>query len=574
MIIYYAMTKFHLIFSIVHKRRTCGDQEAVLFVYSGLQGIEEERERIREAGFFREIYPVPEIELKSGWTPLNDKSGEPEIRENVQRLVRNVEAWLPIPLSGSDTIYLANDHWALGLYCIWKNIPYHYYEDGVGMLSKPGYSRELVYKMNRTHAIVATYMGAFGQNRLVVEKIGDLENQTEGFSDGKAVHFSLKDELRQLPGEDMQRLLAIFDAPKIPEQEGVTLLLTEHFVNMRRLTIEGQRELYGLLVDFFCTSPRLCVKPHPNDFQISYRQIFPEAEMISRFFPSELLPFCFDRKLDLALAACSTSVYGLRDAAERMLRFDIDIENHYAGLLRYYVCGLILKELGAKRVETVHAYRDLLEAFFDGEMEKQEGLTEAEGLCGSEGRSSSGENGPDRRGARRIYVVDDRHQATESGIFPLGERDAAIFINSTDHFHMFAELDFAVDEGQWRAVVIRKEPEERSLLQNEWPETVWIYSRDPGTLKKIEAIKEEKRLKHVGVTLDVDCITDSREMKIRILEGNLRASLARIEKYREEEREHLETIRNLEEQLRQQDRETVNLLAKALEERRREAGQQ
>ena len=49
----------------------------------------------------------------------------------------------------------------------------------------------------------------------------------------------------------------------------------------------------------------------------------------------------------------------------------------------------------------------------------------------------------------------------------------------------------------------------------------------------------------------------------------LRASLARIEKYREEEREHLETIRNLEEQLRQQDQETVDLLAKALEERRR-----
>ena len=47
--------------------------------------------------------------------------------------------------------------------------------------------------------------------------------------------------------------------------------------------------------------------------------------------------------------------------------------------------------------------------------------------------------------------------------------------------------------------------------------------------EKIEAIKEEKRLKHVGVTLDVDCITDSREMKIKILEGNLRASLARIE---------------------------------------------
>ena len=255
-------------------------------------------------------------------------------------------------------------------------------------------------------------------------------------------------------------------------------------------------------------------------------------------------------------------VYGLRDAAERMLRFDIDIENHYAGLLRYYVCGLILKELGAKRVETVHAYRDLLEAFFDGEMEERQCSTVAEG-------SGEGEADPDRSGARRIYVVDDRHQATASGIFPLGEHDTAIFINSSDHFHMFTELDFAVDERQWRAVASRKELDEGSFLQNEWPEAVWICSRNPGTLKKIEAIKEEKRLKHVGVTLDVDCITDSQEMKIRILEGNLRASLARIEKYREEGREHLETIRNLEEQLRQQDQETVDLLAKALEERRR-----
>lgn len=579
MIIYYAMTKFHLIFSIVHKRKTYGDQDAVLFLYSGLQGVEEEYERILAAGFFREIDLVPEIELKRDWTPLNDKSDESEIRENVRRLVRNVEEWLPIPLSGNNAIYLANDHWALGLYCIWKNIPYHYYEDGVGMLSKPEYSRELVYRMNRTHAIVASYMGAFGQNDLVVEKIGDLENQTEGFADEKAVHFSLKDELRQLSGEDMGRLLAIFDAPKLSEQEGVTLLLTEHFVNMRRLTIEGQRELYALLVDFFCVSPRLCVKPHPNDFQISYRQIFPEAEMISRFFPSELLPFCFDRKLDLALAACSTSVYGLQDAAERILRFDIDIEDHYAYILRYYVCGLILKALGAKRVKTVHAYRDLLEAFFDGKIEEGAYPAGAGDFCGNKDSRSSGETGPDRSGAcksdldetgaRRIYVVDDRHQATESGVFPLGERDAAIFINSSDHFHMFAELDFVVDEGQWRSVAIRKKLEEGSLLQSEWPETVWVCSRDSGVLKKIEAIKEEKRLKHVGVTLDVDGITDSQEMKIKILEGNLRASLARIEKYREEEREHLETIKNLKEQLRQQDQEAVNLLAKALDERRR-----
>ncbi len=74
-------------------------------------------------------------------------------------------------------------------------------------------------------------------------------------------------------------------------------------------------------------------------------------------------------------------------------------------------------------------------------------------------------------------------------------------------------------------------------------------------------------MKHVGVFLDVDCITDNPELKIRILEGNLRASLVRIEKYKSQEKEYQETIRELHKKLEDSDHEVISMLTKALEER-------
>ena len=543
MIIYYAMTKFHLIFSITHKRITYGDKDAVLFLYSGLQGLEEEYDKIVNAGFFKEVYIVPEIQLKRSWVPLNDKSPEKDIEKNVVNMVHDIEEWLPIKISREDTIYLANDHWALGTYCIYKKIPYHYYEDGVGMLSKPEYSYELVRKMNVTHSIVAKYMGAFGLNENVVEKIADLENQTEGFKDEKAVHFSLKDQLKNLSKEDMGHLLNIFGAPELKGQEDMTILLTEHFVNMKRLSIEGQKELYALLVDFFCESQHLCIKPHPNDFQINYGQIFPEADMISRFFPSELLPYCFNVKLKMALAACSTSVFGLKDAADRILRFDIDIENHYNYLLRYYAAAIILKQLKNFSIKTVNAYEDLLNGFLSADKNISSGK---EKNC--------------------VYIVDDKKEKGQV-LEDLNPQDVVVYINSSDYFYMFSERDFVVDEKNWCAVRIRKRLLPNTLMQNEDTEYVWIYSQDVKKLEQIKTIKEERELKHVGVFLDVDCITDNPELKIRILEGNLRASLVRIEKYKSQEKEYQETIRELHKKLEDSDHEVISMLTKALEER-------
>lgn len=542
MVIYYAMTKYHLIFSLTHKLKNYGQQHAVLFLYSGLQGIEEEHEKILETQIFNQVYIVPEIQLRKSWVPLKEGYTSADIEHNVSKMVEDIETWLPITLSREDTIYLANDHWALGTYCIYNKIPYHYYEDGVGMLSKPDYSYQLVKKMNVTHAITAKYVGAFGLNSCVIEKLGDLSNQSEGFYDEKAVHFSLKDELKALSEIDRNNILYIFDAPQLKGKEGVTLLLTEHFVNMKRLSIEGQREIYTMLVDLFGNSRYLCIKPHPNDFQINYQQVFPEAEMISRFFPSELLPYCFDTKLQLALAACSTSVYGLQDIANNILRFDIDIENHYMYLLKYWVCAMVVKTLHPDSVKCVNTYDDLVVGIGLDIHQKE-------------------------KAERIIYIIDDK-QEQDMKMPIMNKQDVMIYVNSKKMYTAFFEHEMELKN--LCIIRIHKEINDINYIQNKCDEYIWIYSQDRKSVQTIKKFHKRREMKHMGMMLDVDCITDNNEIKIKILEGNLNASLERIAKYKEQEREHLQTIEKLQKQLKQNDKEILTLLEKTLKQRHEE----
>lgn len=524
MIIYYAMTKFHLIFSITHKFRVHGNEEATLFLYSGLQDLETNYSRIKEMNIFSNVYIVPEIQFHKCWKPLRDNSSEKEIASNVDKMVAEIEEWLPIKFSDEDLIYIANDHWALGTYCILKGIPYIYYEDGVGMLSKPDYSYDLVKRVNSTHAIIAKYINAFGNNDCVIEKLADLNNQTEGFYDEKARHFSVKEQLKELSNEEITKLLYIFDAPNCGTTEDATVLLTEHFVNMKRLTIEGQRELYAMLVDFFSQGKTLYIKPHPNDFQISYVDIFPDAKIISRKFPSELLPYCFKNRLQLALAACSTSVFGLQDVVNNMLRFDIDIENHYMFIPKYFVVKTLLEYIKQERIETLGVYADILNALSVKFVDMSE--------------NSSGVE---------VCLVDKVDNIEE--LPNLEDKETLVYLNSSEDYKLFEQSYVTKKPENWNCIKIHKEIQDKNFVTNFYNEYVWVYTRSEEKKKLIKGFAERINMENTGMILDVNAITDDAEMKIKLLEGNLRAALNRIEKYKSMEKDYESEIEKLKNEL-------------------------
>ena len=308
-------------------------------------------------------------------------------------------------------------------------------------------------------------------------------------------------------------------------------------MNMKRLSIEGQREMYALLVDFFGKGD-LYIKPHPNDFHISYNEIFPTAKMISRKFPSELLPYCFDEKLELGLAACSTSVYGLKDILKDTLRFDIDIENHYKKLISYWCLKNILelcKKYGYEKYQGNGIYNDLLNGF-GLEFEKE-----------NYGRKKS----------KSILIADtkDYEEVCRK------QQDAFIFL---DEDQFFDELK-NIKKGKLIPIRIQIKPHVGSLTK-ESEIIIWVCTNDVKLANALNRLEVKYEMEYTKAQLDVEALTDDKEMQIKILQGNLNAALRKIDSYVENEKELKQTIKVLEQSLKKRDTEILSKIQSVMKE--------
>ena len=525
MIAYYAMTKFHLIFSLSHKLLHRKETDAILFLYSGLAGVEEYRTKILECNIYKEVYIVNEIELRKGWAGVPNEKAIELIEKDIDLIVGRVENWLPARLEEMDEIYIANDHWALGMYCIHNHIPYYYYEDGVGMLSKPDYSYELVYKLNKTQAYIAKYIGAFGNNEYVIKKYADLNNQTEGFYDEKACHYSVKNTLECLDESDMKNVLYIFEAPDIDAgNEKCTLVFTEHFINMKRLPIEGQTEIYTLLCDYFSGDNKLLIKPHPSDVHTNYEKIFPGVSVISRAFPSELLPFCMKAEKDLGLAACSTAVLGLKDYFNRIVRFDIDIENTYSKFHKYYAIANFV----------LHNKLDVIQRLGVQETQLRQFLKLLNINCEDELQED----------AITATIVDDL--STLDGIIDesvLNGSDCCIFTQMPIGKTLNHEFWRSCKKEKLAIISIKKECAEDSYLLTKENEYIYIYAKDPKIIKKVGGMTIMKDLPYSGAKIDIETISGDDYVKIKFLEAVLDSTNKKLQYYIEREQELINELK-------------------------------
>lgn len=524
MIAYYAMTKFHLLFSLSHKLLHRKEQDAILFLYSGLAGVEDYRDKILECNIYNEIHIVNEIELRKGWTGVPSIESTEIIEKDIKLVTERVDEWLPARLEDMDEIYIANDHWALGLYCIHHHIPYYYYEDGVGMLSKPDYSYELVYKLNKTQAHIAKYIGAFGNNEYVIKKFADLNNQSEGFTDDKACHYSVKDSLESLKQEDIDNILYIFKAPDIDAgSEKCTLVFTEHFINMKRLPIEGQTEIYTLLCDYFSGNNELLIKPHPSDIHTNYEKIFPNVNVISREFPSELLPFCMKGEKDLGLAACSTAVLGLKDYFNRIVRFDTDIENTYTKFHKYYAIANFVLHNNLEIARKFGVQETQLQQFLKLVNNNNEYQTKEDSIT--------------------VTIVDD---------WTMNELIDESILNNSDCI-IFTQMPIseAVDYKFWKncgkeklaLIQIQKDCTSNTYLSSKKNEYLFIYAKDKNIIEKIGGMTIMKDLPYSGATINIDTISNNDSVKIKFLEAVLESTNQKLQYYIDRESELLNELK-------------------------------
>ena len=520
MIVYYAMTKFHLLFCLTHNLLKGKKDDTVLILYSNLSDVEQYRKKILEKKYFSKVYILNEIEMRNGWKGATGPDDIESLNYNIECIIHAMENWLPFNLSETNEIYLTNDHWSLGIYCICKKIPYYFYEDGVGMLSKPDYSYELVYKLNKTHAYLSKYIEAFSKNENVIAKYADLTNQSDGFDDPKAIHYSVTDNLGKLSPKNQCEILDIFGMEQIHiESDHLAALFTEHFVNMKRLTILQQYELYAILIDYFVKGFNLVVKPHPNDVHVNYLDIFPEAKMIDRGFPSELLPYCVDKKIIYGVAACSTAVLGLKKYFNDVIRFDINIEKKYCKFHRYFALFHILKSIRISHCDICGIEQDIFHNF-----NKIFNVTTD---------SSTG---------YKIVIIDEVEDCCSLHDIDLSLYDYAIFLSPFDNYSGYETLIDTQTKDNFVFLEIEKIKFTNTYLLNDDSEYILIYTANFESKQELEGFHIMNKLEHTGAQININIISNNDKVKIKFLEAYLDSANKKIKYYMEREKELLKLI--------------------------------
>jgi len=495
LVFYYAVSTYHVLCCVLHRLTREPDQKAVLYISDAPVTTTLNLKRYRESGIFDEVHVLEELETRKYSIQLERK--KMPIKQVMDKCCKRMQKTVPLRhMQEAETMYIGLDTLPFGWYVAKQKLPYVLFEDGNGILSnkalfmatmRPGSVRELAIE----------HFGLLGENPQAKAILADTQTQQPGYKNPKMVDFSAKRILAEMNPETRRRVLAFFGCEEKKElpQTKTSLLLTQHLANMNYMPLEQQHKLYLLLADYFLQGQTLVIKPHPDDIAGRYRELFGEdTQILPLAMPSELLPYCVAERFGTVLAASSTSTKSFADMADKALWFEARIHQDFLHMHRYYVAAQLLKQLCPGGRVFTNANHQLLSELGSVQADYTEDFVDAQADC---------------------LVISDALEGdlqTNTAIF-LNERRRHLYFNGTNQ-DVFANI---------RPIVIDKNPEAE--------EVIYVYSENPEILRKAEEFQHEIALPHCGITLHAQGIGAEERLKIKVLEGMLEATEARLRDY-------------------------------------------
>ena len=530
MILYYALTTYHIQCCVLHKLVHRNNEKAVLMLSDIHKNSVAFLNRYKNSGIFDDVVLLPEATINNKVRRLERKHlPAKSILKSVLKDIKNV---LPVDMNSFEEVYLCPDHFPFGWYVIKNKIKYHCFEEGCGVLSDNSFMLSNM-KRNATQYELMNVLGYFGSNKSCVEILADTESQVEGYSNDKMVDFSVKRILSSLDKSNLDKVLSFFGVDnKIDgNNKSYSLILTQHMANLGIMSLDDQHLLYSLLADYFLSGTHIIVKPHPDDIAGRYYEIFGnDATVLPFAMPSEQLPYCINNKITTAIAANSTAVKSLGDFCNRMICFDNRILTDFRYINHYYVALKLIELIDNDKAFTTNANEIIFEEIALTENINiniedsfdinniQNGAVISDSLC-------------EELEIENIYNSFTSAKTSKYIIF-LNEQNKHIYFDGTNK-EIFKYI---------RPIFITQI--DRNGKQSE--EVIYLYSTDKEILKKTENISITKELKYTGVTLDIHSISRSESEKIKMLEGVLEATEKRLNDYIENKKQLDKKIEELE----------------------------
>lgn len=294
MILYHVVSTYQLLCAIVHRRVSHSNDKAVLLIGDFLTHIYSSYKQLAPT-FFDEVYVFPYMEIEHN-------------AENLYEVVLGkYSATVKYDIHEYKYIYILGAHFYFTEILLHEKIPFVCFEEAAGMLSTPDRLEKIVRKKYKVQADWARENLLFDlSNPQIVSRYYLKRCQKDKSIDAEDFDVGLLMEKKDIAFRN--ECIDFFVKHTYVGGKNKYILLTEHLSELGIMSRDEQILFYKSLIHNYCEEKELIIKPHPSD-TIDYFEVFPNAEIITDKFPSELLPFVFEEKPDNLLTLGSTAVH-------------------------------------------------------------------------------------------------------------------------------------------------------------------------------------------------------------------------------------------------------------------------
>lgn len=536
MILYHAISTYQLLTLMVHRRKYHSDDKAYIILPSYIR-IKFPHYRELEGQFFDRV-----ITFENSKFNTSDELFLENIDIQITKLLKEHH----VELEQCKEIIVGCAHYYFGIFLAKNGIPFTFLEDSCGVLSKPEVLENIISKLSVQRNEMCKELGLYnGKNKAIKRIMCNVSVQKVGLESDKLFHFDVVEEMGKLDRQFLDKILTFFGVTeKIEIEKDSMIILTQHFANLKLLTFDQQKEIYKLIADYFAEGYPLVFKKHPDDLMY-YEQLLPGSTVIEKKFPSELLPFVFTNVPKKVMTVTSSSILSLTNYFENPISFSMHFETSYPVTHRYYLVLRMITQYFAghqgaiysinaddRLIDNLLKHTDLCESAIS---HKQIGLEEFNDTDNS------------------VLIVDD---FCDENIVDYSQRvnellarvkdSAIVFIMNS--LNMTAYYDYPNKQVMNHLVPIEINfAQLRQIDDAEYSEVIYAYTRDKHSFNMINEFEYERGLKYLDIKVSKKSLTEE-EIKIKVLEGILKATENRLEYYIQLESELREKLNFYEKQ--------------------------
>lgn len=150
--------------------------------------------------------------------------------------------------------------------------------------------------------------------------------ETVPYYTDKLRRFDVFEHLRALDAAGRAVLRQVFAGGDIPPvgPDSCLFLSRGYYADREVFCQEDQDRLCRYIVEKYAAGRQLFIKTHPRD-ETDYKALFPDAVVLNRFMPAELLDYCFDVRFGRAVGFYTNAVRNLHCADEIIDIQDINL---------------------------------------------------------------------------------------------------------------------------------------------------------------------------------------------------------------------------------------------------------